>query len=121
MFNVNLTYTPFGAEVLLVKNTTSDYKPQLTKVGGAEEIRFFQDLIRRIPITDNVLQYAVKLATSTRPNTTGSTKEVNEYISWGAGPRASQYLVIGAKTHAALHGKFSPDIEDVKAVAPAIL
>jgi MoxR-like ATPase len=121
MFNVMLTYTSFDEEVLVVKNTTSDYEPQLEKVIGAEEIRFFQNLIRRIPIPDNVLQYAVRLASSTRPNTTGSTKEVNEYISWGAGPRASQYLVIGAKTHAVLNGKFSPDIEDVRAVAPAIL
>jgi len=121
MFNVMLTYPGFDEEVLVVKNTTSDYDPQLEKVIGAEEIRFFQNLIRRIPIPDNVLQYAVRLASSTRPNTNGSSKEVNEYISWGAGPRASQYLVIGAKTHAVLNGKFSPDIEDVKAVAPAIL
>jgi MoxR-like ATPase len=121
MFNVLLTYPMFEEEVLVVKNTTSDYNPQLTKIVGAEEIRYFQDLIRRIPITENVLQYAVRLAASTRPNMNGSSKEVNEYISWGAGPRASQYLVIGAKTHAALNGKFSPDIEDVRAVAPAIL
>ncbi|MBL0309776.1 MAG: AAA family ATPase [Bacteroidetes bacterium] len=78
-------------------------------------------LIRRIPIADNVMQYAVKLASSTRPNREGSPTSVNNYISWGAGPRASQYLVLGAKTHAAIHGKYSPDIEDVKAVALPIL
>lgn len=121
MFNVHLTYPEFDQEVLVVKNTTSDYRPKLEKVVSAEEILFFQELIRRIPIPDNVLQYAVALATKTRPMTPSATKEVNSYLSWGAGPRASQYLVVGAKCHAALNGKFSPDIEDVKAVAMPIL
>ena len=121
MFNVFLTYPQFDQEVLVVKNTTSDYKPKLEKVVSAEEILYFQELIRRIPISDNVLQYAVTLATKTRPSTAAATKEVNSYLSWGAGPRASQYLVVGAKCHAALNGKFSPDIEDVKAVALPIL
>ena len=121
MFNVLLTYPDFDQEVLVVKNTTSDIQPVLDKILGAEEIRYFQDLIRRIPVPDNVLGYAVKLASRTRPDTVNATKEVNDYISWGAGPRASQYLTVGAKAHAALNGKFSPDIEDVKAVAPAIL
>jgi MoxR-like ATPase len=121
MFNVLLTYPSFEEEVTVVKNTTSDYNPDLQKILNAEEIRYFQDLVRRIPVPDNVLQYAVKLSSRTRPNTSHATKEINDYISWGAGPRASQYLTIGAKTHAALNGKFSPDIEDVRAVAPAIL
>ena len=80
-----------------------------------------QYIIRRIPIPDNVLQYAVALASKTRPNTASATKDVNAYLSWGAGPRASQYLVVGAKCHAVLNGKYSPDIEDVKAVAMPIL
>ena len=121
MFNVFLTYPEFDQEVLVVKNTTSDYKPKLEKVINAQEILFFQDLIRRIPIPDNVLQYAVALASKTRPNTAAATKDVNAYLSWGAGPRASQYLVVGAKCHAVLNGKYSPDIEDVKAVAMPIL
>jgi MoxR-like ATPase len=121
MFNVWLTYPTFDQEVTVVKNTTSDFSPVLEKIVGAEEIVFFQELVRRIPIPDNVLKYAVQLASRTRPTTAGATAEVNNYLAWGAGPRASQYLVIGAKCHAAFHGKFSPDIEDVKAVAPAIL
>ena len=121
MFNVFLTYPEFDQEVLVVKNTTSDYKPKLEKVISAQEILYFQDLIRRIPIPDNVLQYAVALASKTRPNTPAATKDVNAYLSWGAGPRASQYLVVGAKCHAVLNGKYSPDIEDVKAVAMPIL
>ncbi|HNP99437.1 MAG TPA: MoxR family ATPase, partial [Bacteroidia bacterium] len=121
MFNVLLTYPEFDQEVQVVKNTTSDYRPKLEKIISAEEILYFQELIRRIPIPDNVLQYAVSLASKTRPNTPAATKDVNSFLSWGAGPRASQYLVIGAKCHAALNGKFSPDIADVKAVAQPIL
>ena len=82
---------------------------------------FFQQLIRKIPIADNVLEYAVSLASKTRPNTKMATQEVNDYISWGAGPRASQYLVLGAKCHAAINGKYSPDIEDVQAIANYVL
>ena len=88
---------------------------------SAREIIYFQQLIRKIPIADNVLNYAVKLVSSTRPNRPGSLTSVNNYISWGAGPRASQYLVLGAKCHAAIRGKYSPDIEDVQAVAQPIL
>ncbi|HRI40050.1 MAG: AAA family ATPase [Bacteroidota bacterium] len=121
MFNVLLTYPAFEEEVTVVKNTTSNYSPELKPVLNGEEIRFFQELVRRIPIPDNVLQYAVTLAAKTRPNTTAATAQVNQYVSWGAGPRASQYLVIGAKCHAALNGKFSPDAEDVRAVAVPIL
>ena len=87
----------------------------------AEEILYFQELVRKIPVTDNVMEYAVRLASKTRPNTELAPSIVNDYLSWGAGPRASQYLVVGAKCHAMINGKYSPDIEDVKAVAMSIL
>jgi MoxR-like ATPase len=121
MFNVWLDYPSYQEELTVVKNTTSNYTADLKKVLNAEEINYFQDLIRRIPIADNVLEYAVKLASKTRPNTEHATADVNKFLSWGAGPRASQFLVLGAKCHAAVHGKYSPDMEDVRSVAPAIL
>jgi len=121
MFNIWLDYPSFAEEILIVKNTTSDYIPNIKPVISGEEICFFQDLIRRVPINDNVLEYSVKLAYSSRPQTKYAKKISNDYLNWGAGPRASQFLVVGAKTHAVLNGKFSPDIEDVKAVAVAIL
>jgi MoxR-like ATPase len=121
MFNILLTYPSFADELTVVKNTTSQHKVTLNKVLDAEEIVYFQDLILRIPVTDNVLEYAVKLAAKSRPNTALATENVNKYVSWGAGPRASQFLILGAKCHAALNGKYAPDIEDVKAVAPGIL
>lgn len=121
MFNIWLDYPAFDDEMTIVKNTTSGMVSEVETVLSGEEILFFQDLIRRIPINDNVLEYAVKLAAKTRPNAPHAHKAANEYIHWGAGPRASQYLIIGAKTHAVLNGKYSPDIEDVKAVATAIL
>lgn len=121
MFNVWLDYPKYEDELLVVKNTTSNNKVTLKKILSAEEIIYFQDLVRRIPISDNVLEYAVKLAAKTRPNTPQASEMSNNYLSWGAGPRASQFLVIGAKCHALIKGKYSPDIEDVKAVAAAIL
>ncbi len=121
MFNVMLDYPKFEEEILVVKNTTSNYNPELRVVLTGEEISYFQQLVRRIPVPDNVLQYAVKLSSRTRPNTKDAPAITNDYLSWGAGPRASQYLVVGAKCQAVLNGKYSPDIEDVKAVAPAIL
>ena len=121
MFNVWLDYPSFTEELAIVKNTTSDNKISLKKILNKDEIVFFQDLIRRIPISDNVLEYAVRLVAKTRPNSEFSTDIVNKYLNWGAGPRASQFLVIGAKCHAALLGKYSPDIEDVKAVALPVL
>jgi MoxR-like ATPase len=121
MFNVLLDYPSFKDELQIVKNTTSDAKVELQKILTAEEIIYFQNLVRRIPIADNVLEYAVKLSTKTRPNTEQAATVSNNYLSWGAGPRASQYLIIGAKCNAIIKGKYSPDIEDVKAVAPAIL
>lgn len=121
MFNLVLDYPSFEEELNVVKNTTTDRKVTVNKVVGGEEILFFQELIRRVPVADNVYEYCVKLASKTRPGTAMATKTINDFVSWGAGPRASQYLVSAAKTHAVLHGKFSPDIEDVKAVALNIL
>ncbi len=121
MFSINLDYPSYEEEIEVVKATTAGSKKELNKKMNASEIIYFQQLIRRIPIADNVLQYAVKLAGNTRPNRNGSPASVNNYISWGAGPRASQYLVLGAKCHAAIRGKYSPDIEDVQAVALPIM
>lgn len=121
MFNITLDYPSYEEEVNVVKNTTSNKKVDLETILTAEEILFYQDLVRKIPISDNVLEYAVSLAAKTRPGTTLATAEINNYISWGAGPRASQYLVLGAKCHAAISGKYSPDIEDVKAIANLVL
>ncbi len=121
MFNVWLDYPKFEEELMVVKLTTSNYKPQLNKIFNSEEILFFQDLIRKIPVADNVIEYAVKLVNKTRLKSEFSSDLAKKYIQWGAGPRASQFLIIGAKCHAAIHGKFSPDIEDVKAIAIPIL
>ncbi|MDD2386325.1 MAG: MoxR family ATPase [Bacteroidales bacterium] len=121
MFNIMVGYPSFEDEIIVVKNTTIDKDFELKQVLSAEEIIFFQKLIRKVPINDNVLEYAVKLATMTRPDSEFAPEIVKKYLHWGAGPRASQYLVIGAKTHAVLAGKYSPDIEDVKAVAKIIL
>lgn len=121
MFNLVLDYPSFEEELNVVKNTTTDRKVTVNKIIGGEEILYFQQLIRRIPVTDNVYEYCVKLASKTRPGTPMAPQVINDFVSWGAGPRASQYLVSAAKTHAALNGKFSPDIEDVKAVAYNIL
>jgi len=121
MFNVWVDYPTYDEELAIVKNTTVDKKVVLNKIMDAEEIVYFQKLIRKLPVADNVLEYAVKLVASTRAGNALATDVVNDYLSWGAGPRASQYLIIGAKCHAALNGKYSPDIEDVKAVAEPIL
>ena len=121
MFNVTLDYPSLEEELLVVKNTTSSYNPELRPILTGEQILYFQQLVRRIPVPDNVLEYAVRLTSKTRPNTENAASITNEYLSWGAGPRASQFLVVGAKCNAALSGKYSPDIEDVKAIAPAIL
>jgi MoxR-like ATPase len=121
MFNIWLDYPSLAEELNIVKATTTNFEASVNEVMDGEEIMFFQDLIRKIPIADNVLEYAVRLAASTRPNTSNSNEMVNNFLSWGAGPRASQFLVLGAKTHAAINGKYSPDIEDVKAIAHPIL
>ncbi|GET28092.1 MoxR family ATPase [Prolixibacter sp. SD074] len=121
MFSIWLDYPAHEDEMTIVKNTTSDYHNEAMNIISAEEILHFQELIKRVPINDNVLRYAVTLAAKTRPGTKHAPDITNKYLKWGAGPRASQFLVLGAKTHAALHGKYSPDIEDVEAVATAIL
>jgi len=121
MFNIRLDYPSLEDEKIIVKKTTTESNVTLNNVVTAEEILFFQKLLRKIPINDNVLNYAVNLAVKTRPGTPLAHDFANKYLNWGAGPRASQFLVVGAKTHAALSGKYSPDIEDVKAVATPIL
>jgi MoxR-like ATPase len=121
MFNILLDYPSYEEELQVVRQTTSDNQQQLKNIVTANQILEFQRLVRKIPIADNVLEYAVSLASRTRPNVANGLKEVNQYVSWGAGPRASQYLVLGAKCHGALSGKYSPDIEDVQAVASLVL
>jgi MoxR-like ATPase len=121
MFNIWLDYPSFDEEILIVKTTTGEKSVMPSIVLQAEEILFFQNLVRKIPVPDNVFQYAVNLVSMTRPKTMRANKWANEYLTWGAGPRASQYLILGAKCHAALSGKYSPDIEDVRAVATSVL
>ncbi len=121
MFNIPLDYPSYDEEIQVVKATTSKQSYKLNHIVTADQILYFQQLIKKIPIADNVLEYAVSLATKTRPNTQKAPQVVNDYISWGAGPRASQYLVLGAKCHAAVQGKYSPDIEDVQAIAKLVL
>lgn len=121
MFNITLDYPSYQEEIDVVKGTTTIKNTELRHVLSGGQILQYQELIRKIPIADNVLEYAVSLATKTRPNTERATEIVNNYISWGAGPRASQYLVLGAKCHAAIRGKYSPDIEDVQAIAKYVL
>jgi MoxR-like ATPase len=120
MFNILLDYPSYQQEVDIVKNTTADELPQVSKILTGEEISYFQHLVRRVPVADNVVEYAVKLSQATRPGPQGSPV-ANEYLEWGAGPRASQYLVLGAKCNAIINGKYSPDIEDVRAVASPVL
>ncbi|MCB0402407.1 MAG: AAA family ATPase [Flavobacteriales bacterium] len=121
MFNIWVDYPKYEEELAIVKSTTTDKVVELNKMMSAEEIIYFQQLIRKLPVADNVMEYAVKLAASTRAGSEFANDVVNNYLSWGAGPRASQYLIIGAKCHAAINGKYSPDIEDVQAVAEPIL
>ncbi len=121
MFNVWVDYPSFLEEMAIVKATTSNQTFDLRRVIDGEQIMQYQDLIRRIPVADNVLEYAVRLVAKTRVNDESAPKITKDYITWGAGPRASQYLIVGAKCHAAINGKYSPDIEDVKAVAKPIL
>lgn len=121
MFNITLDYPSFEEEVQVVKATTTNKVSDLKNILDGKDIMAFQELVRKIPIADNVLEYGVSLASKTRPGRPLATDMVNNYISWGAGPRASQYLILGAKTHAAINGKYSPDIEDVQAIANYVL
>jgi len=121
MFSIYLDYPSLEDEISIVENTTSGKRFDVETVMTGKEISYYQKLIQKVPINRNVLEYAVNLAAKTRPNTELASPITNKYINWGAGPRASQYLVIGAKAHAVISGKYSPDIEDVKAVATSIL
>ncbi len=121
MFNLILDYPSFDEELDIIKRTTSGAEQPVTKVLDADEILFFQQLLRKIPVAQNVMEYAVNLVAKTRPHTSTGHEWADQYLNWGAGPRASQYLIIGAKTHAAINGKYSPDIEDVKAVALPVM
>ncbi len=121
MMMINLSYPTYESELQIVKQTTSDTKKDITPVVSKSDILGFQDLVRKVPVVDNVLEYAVSLVHKTRPNTPKSDPMSNEYLEWGAGPRASQFLILGAKCHALISGKYSPDIEDVQAVALPIL
>ena len=121
MFAIKLDYPSFAEEVQVVKSTTTDISVKVNPLFTAQEIIDFQQLIRRIPVADNVIEYAVTLVNKTRPNNPLSNDFVKTYIDWGAGPRASQNLILAAKTNAAFNGKFSPDIEDVQAAATGIL
>jgi MoxR-like ATPase len=121
MFNILLTYPAFKDEVQVVKSTTSDEPKTVNKVLSGEQIAYFQHLVRRVPVADNVIEYAVTLANKSRPRVNGNSSLADEYLEWGAGPRASQYLVLGSKCNALLNGKYSPDIEDVQAIAKPVL
>lgn len=121
MFNIWLTYPSFEDEVNVVKSTTTDEIRVVNKTLSAEEIQEYQHLVRRVPVPDNVIEYAVRLANKTRPGTSGASPIATEYLEWGAGPRASQFLILGAKCNALLNGKYSPDIEDVQSIAKPVL
>ena len=121
MFNLWIGYPSLQEEIEIVKSTTSDYKADLSKVMTADEILYYQDLVRKIPVADNVIDFAVKLANLTRPNYPDAPEYIKNWINWGAGPRASQYLILGAKTRAALQGRFTPEIDDVKKCAIPVL
>ncbi len=121
MFMIKLDYPSYQSEVDIVKNTTGELKSKVESVVTGDDILEYQKLVRRVPVADNVVEYAVKLVQSTRPGTEQAPELSNNYLEWGAGPRASQFLIVGAKCNALLSGKYSPDIEDVKAVAKPIL
>lgn len=121
MFNLWLDYPTPSEEIQIVKTTTSQLTPTVTRVLDGEQITRHQDLVRRVPVADNVIEYAVKLVTKTRPKSEDSPKFIKEWLSWGAGPRASQFLILGAKTRAIITGRHTPDIDDVRAMAAPVL
>jgi MoxR-like ATPase len=121
MFNLWLDYPSEKEELEIVKSTTSMYAPTLTHVLGKKEILLYQDLVRRVPVADNVIAYAVSIVTRTRPKTPAAPQFIRDWLSWGAGPRASQYLILAAKTRAILDGRYSPDVEDVRRVIGPVL
>ncbi len=121
MFSIWLDYPSMDEEIEVVKRTTVEKMPEANVVTSQEELVMFQNLVRRVPVNDSVLKYAVNLTAKTRPGTASVSPIADQYIAWGAGPRSSQYLILGAKCHALLHGKYSPDIEDVQAVSSNVL
>lgn len=121
MFNAVLDYPTFEEELQVVRNTTAESMPQVNKLMNAEQIMHYQQLVRKVPVPDNVLEYAVKLVSKTRPGTALAAQSVNNYLEFGAGPRAGQYLILGAKCHAVLNGSYSPDIQNVQAIAKDVL
>lgn len=121
MFNLWLEYPARDEEIEIVKSTTSQYNPSLNKIIGGKEIEFFQNLVKKVPVSDNVIKYAVDIVSNTRPNNSSSPGFIKEWINWGAGPRASQYLILGAKTNAILQGRSTPDIDDVKNCSVPVL
>jgi MoxR-like ATPase len=121
MFNLWLDYPSKNEEVDIVKSTTSLYEPELRHILNAQEIISFQNLVRRVPVADNVIQYAVDLVTRTRPASPTAPEFIAKWLSWGAGPRASQYLILGAKTKAVLEGRHTPDVEDVRNMSGPVL
>ncbi len=121
MFNIHVDYPSETEEVEIVASTTGDHRAELRSILGAEEVVTLQKLVRRVPVADHVTRFAVRLVRMTRPKGDDATQFVRDYVSWGAGPRASQYLILGAKCRAVLHGRFTPTEDDVRAVAPSVL
>ncbi|MDH5608781.1 MAG: AAA family ATPase [Cyclobacteriaceae bacterium] len=121
MMMIKLTYPDYQSEIDIVKQTTSSLKTDISPIISKEDIIAFQELVRMVPVVDNVYEYAVSLVHKTRPGFEKADRLANEYLEWGAGPRASQFLILGAKCNALLTGKYSPDIEDVKAIAIPVL
>lgn len=121
MFAINLEYPSFSEEVEVVKQTTTNNTTTLDVVFDGKEVLEFQQLIRKTPVADNVIEYAVEMISKSRPNTKPTPELISQFVDWGAGPRASQNLILASKTHAVLHGKYTPDIEDVQAVATSVL
>jgi MoxR-like ATPase len=121
MFNLWLDYPSMPEEVQIVKSTTSQKTATLNHILSGKEISFYQDLVRKVPVADNVIDFAVRLVTRTRPKSEGSPSFITDWLNWGAGPRASQYLILGAKTRAIITGKHTPDIDDVRAMAAPVL
>ena len=114
MFNLWLEYPSYKEEIKIVETTTSEYKAKLDKVLSANEIMEFQDLVRKVPVAENVIEFAVKVSNMTRPTNGNSPQFIKDWITWGAGPRASQYMILSAKTRAIINGRYTPNIEDVK-------
>lgn len=121
MFEIDVSYPSYEEEVEIVKTTTGTYKPEPRKILDSKKILEYQELVHRVPVPDHVAEYAVRIARATRPEDPGTPESVRQWVSWGVGPRASQYLILGSKARAVLSGRYTPTTEDVKAIAPAVL